>query len=192
MLILEPNEPPIILVSIEIYLFEFNWYKQAEHIFLTFQTPLLAPDPVDSPMDALQHLCHTCNYLKPLSGFNLCANDEQYGKKGDPTSKCMRCTLQNQQSCQKWKWKCNNDDPEEPLTIDSVLPFDQFPALLANLASDGSLHCRIHVNTEGMVGDAKEVADIVAGHVWEATGYRFTLVDLEYNVTRINCWQTLL
>ena len=31
-------------------------------------------------------------------------------------------------------------------------------------------------------GDTKQVADIFAGHVWEATGYGFTLVDSEYHV----------
>jgi len=57
---------------------------------------------------------------------------------------------------------------------------------MANRASDGSPSCCTRVTTEGMVGDTKTDADIIAGHVWEATGYRFTLVDLEYNVARTN------
>jgi len=152
-----------------------------------FSTPPFAPDLVDSPMDTLQHLCRTCNQLKLLSDFKLRAKDDQYGKRGDPTSKCTRCTLQNQQSRQKRKRTQSNVDIEEPLSLHtniSALPIDQFMALVANRASDGSLSCCTHVTTEGMVGDTKETADIVAGHIWEATGYRFTLV---FNVTFINC-----
>jgi len=69
-----------------------------------------------------------------------------------------------------------------------VLPVDQgqFTALLANRASDGSLRCSARVATKGMAGDIKEIAEVIAGRVWEATGYRFTFVDSEYNTNRIN------
>jgi len=59
-------------------------------------------------------------------------------------------------------------------------------ALLANRDSDGSLHCSAHVTTKGMAGNIKEIAEVIAGRVWEVTGYRFTFVDSEYNANRIH------
>jgi len=56
----------MIPVGVAIYL--STSHKQAMCFFTfqtpLFQTPLLASDLVDSPMDAQRHLCHTCNQLK--------------------------------------------------------------------------------------------------------------------------------
>jgi len=52
-----------------------------------------------------------------------------------------------------------------------------------NRASDGSLSYCTRITA---------VADIFAGHIWEATGYGYTLVDSEYNVTCINHCQMVL
>jgi len=141
-------------------------------------------------MDAPLHACCHCKQLKQLTEFKLRVKDDRHGKKGEPTSKCMECTIRSQISRQKLKRKHDNDDTEEPMDLrnnDSALPLDQFTTLLANQASDGSLSCRMRVTTEGMVEGSKGTADIIAGHVWEATGYRFTLVDSTYNVACINC-----
>jgi hypothetical protein len=157
--------------------------------FFTFQTPLLTPDLVDTSMDPPLRTCHDCKQLKPLSEFKLREKDDRYGKKGGPTSRCTQCTLRSQLSRQNLKRKRANDDAEELISLcisDSVLSVDQFTAQLANRAPDGSLRCCTRIATQGMVGNTKEVANIIAGHVWEATGYRFTLVDSEYNVTGIN------
>jgi hypothetical protein len=141
-------------------------------------------------MDAPLHPCHPCKQLKRLGVFKLRVKDDRYGKKGDPTSKCTECTLQNQISRQKRKRKHDEDEDEEPTDLcinRPALPLDQFTVLSANRASDGSLSCCTRVTTEGMVGDTKEVADILVGHIWEATGYRFTLVDseLQYDLASI-------
>jgi len=141
-------------------------------------------------MDAPLHACCNCKQLKQLTEFKLRVKDDQHGKKGEPTSKCMKCTIRIQISRQKLKRKHDNDDDEEPMDLcnnDSALPLDQFTTLLANQASDGSLSCRMRVTTEGMVEGSKGTADIIAGHIWEATGYRFMLVDSTYNVACINC-----
>ena len=139
-------------------------------------------------MDAPLHHCHACKSLKPLTEFKLREKDDQYGRKGDPTSKCTLCTLRNQKSRQNLKRK---REPEEPTSVcvnNSLLPVDQdqSTALLANRTPDGSLRFSTRVTAEGVVGDTKSIACITAGYVWEATGYRFTLVDSEYNVTCIN------
>ena len=193
MLLLEPNEC-LIPLGIEIYLLSTpDWQDwQAECIFSHFKLHFLLLTFVDFPMDMPQHLCHGCNQLKLLSEFKLHKKDDQYGKKGGPTNKCTQCTLYGQQSHQKNKRKCADDGTEALHTNNPMLPFDQFTALLANWAPDGSLCCCTCVTTEGMVGDAKEIANIIAGHVWEATRYRFTLVDPEYNVGCIGCWQLVL
>jgi len=88
---------------------------------------------------------------------------------------------------QKRKHTQSDDNIEVPLSLhanDSALPIDRFMALLEHQASEGSISCCTRVNTEGMVGDAKDVADGIAGHIWEATGYRFTSV---FNVKSIDC-----
>jgi len=102
-------------------------------------------------MDAPLHACCHCKQLKQLTEFKLRVKDDRHGKKGEPTSKCMECTIRSQISRQKLKRKHDNDDTEEPMDLrnnDSALPLDQFTTLLANQASDGSLSCRMRVTTE--------------------------------------------
>jgi hypothetical protein len=140
-------------------------------------------------MDAPLYPCHNCRQLKPLSEFELRAKDDRYGKKGDPTTKCTPCALRNRLSRQNKKRKHEPDEPTSVCTNDPVLPVDRdrfMAALLTRRAPDGSLSCCMRVTTEGMVGDTKVIADIIAGDVWEATGYRFTLVDSEYSVICVN------
>jgi len=74
-------EKPIIPVDIEISIICL-----VPRVF-TFQTLPRTPDLVDSPMDAPLHPCHACKPLKPFGEFKLRAKDDQYGKKGDTTSK---------------------------------------------------------------------------------------------------------
>jgi len=87
------------------------------------------------------------------------------------------------------KRKRHENDAEEPTDTcisDSSVPLDHFTAISANQASDSSLRYSTRVTTQGMVGDSKELADLIVGRIWEATGYRFTLVDSEYRMTCIN------
>jgi len=141
-------------------------------------------------MGAPLHACCNCKQLKQLTEFKLRVKDDRHGKKGEPTSKCTECTIRSQILRQQMKRKHDNDDAEEPMDLwinDSALPVHRFTTILANQASDGSLSCRMCVITEGMVEDSKGTADIIAGHIWEATGYRLTVVDSTYNVACINC-----
>jgi len=89
------------------------------------------------------------------------------------------------------KHKHDNDDAEESMDLcinDSAPPLDQFTTIfLVDRASDGSLSCRMRVTTEGMVEDSNGTADIIAGHIWEATEYRSTLIDSTYNVACVSC-----
>jgi len=62
-------------------------------------------------MDAPLHPCHACEPLKPLGEFKLRAKDDQYGKKGDTTSKCTPYTPRNQLSRQNMERKHGAEEP---------------------------------------------------------------------------------
>jgi len=66
-----------------------------------------------------------------------------------------------------------NNSSYAQMTIDMATRVIQHPNLTAVQAA-----ARVSL----LKGDTKQVADIFAGHVWEATGYGFTLVDSEYHV----------
>src|SRR5258708_35247876 len=126
-----------------------------------------------------QQACCSCKKVKPLADFNIHKTDSKHGQKGMPTSKCTHCTLRIQKSRQNTRQKCIDDEDEEPAIFNPhnpALSVDQFVVLLANQGSNNKIACHTCVNTEGIIRDSKELANVIAGHVWGATGYRFRLV----------------
>ena len=85
----------------------------------------------------------------------------------------------NRQTRQEKKRKRDEDgahpseDPAEPAPIGSI---DQFTELLRQQALEGGICCRMRVSTQGLAAEEDEIIKIIAGRVWEATGFRFTFV----------------
>ena len=65
------------------------------------------------------------------------------------------------------------EDPAEPAPIRSI---DQFTELLRQQALEGTIRCRMRVSTQGIAAEEDAILKIIAGRVWEATGFRFTFV----------------
>ena len=66
-----------------------------------------------------------------------------------------------------------SEEPAEPAPIQSI---DQFTELLCQQALEGDISCRVRVSTQGLAGEEDAILKIIAGRVWEATGFRFTFV----------------
>ena len=66
-----------------------------------------------------------------------------------------------------------SEDPVEPTPIRSI---DEFTELLHQQALQGEICCRIRVSTQGLAAEEDAIFNIIAGRVWEATGFRFTFV----------------
>ncbi len=62
-------------------------------------------------------------------------------------------------------------DTPEP---DRILSIKQFTMLLREKALTGVISCSAHVSTEGLDGEEEGICSRIVGHVWEATGFRFT------------------
>ena len=117
--------------------------------------------------------------MKPKDQFNLRQKDDRFGSKGEPTGRCTHCMTRNRQTRQEKKRKRDEDgahpseDPAEPARIGSI---DQFTELLRQQALEGGICCRMRVSTQGLAAEEDEIIKIIAGRVWEATGFRFTFV----------------
>src|SRR6266404_254732 len=104
---------------------------------------------------AALYYCGNCESKKPWEQFKLHEKDDQYGRKGEPTSQCLHCTEKEWNRCQNKKRKCDKEslnpsvDPEEP---EPILSFEQFTALLCELALGDELSCHTHVSTGGLAG----------------------------------------
>ena len=66
-----------------------------------------------------------------------------------------------------------SEDPVEPAPTRSI---DEFMELLHQQALQGKICCHIHVSMQGLAAEEDAMLNIIAGHVWEATGFRFTFV----------------
>ena len=128
---------------------------------------------------APRHYCRNCNTWKSKDQFNLRQKDDRFGSKGEPTSVCMSCTTKNRQTRQEKKRKHDEDhahpseDPAEAAPIRSI---DQFTEQLRQQALEGDICCRMRVSTQGLAAEDDTILKIIAAHVWEATGFRFTFV----------------
>ena len=47
-------------------------------------------------------------------------------------------------------------------------------ALLCQQALTGEIYYPAYISTEGLPRDTDEAFKVISGHVWEATGFRFT------------------
>jgi hypothetical protein len=78
-----------------------------------------------------------------------------------------------QQQCQNKKMKCEVEDtgllegPAEP----PIKSIEDFMVLLCQQALTGAINYSACVSTQGVAVDVEKV---ITGHVWEATGFRFT------------------
>ena len=121
--------------------------------------------------------CHNCENKKPWDEFKLREKDDKYGRKGEPTGRCLPCAEKERHRRQNAKRKRDEEGlnpsgvPEEP---EPILPVEQFTVLLRELALGGDPSCRTRVSTQGLVGEDGEVFKVIIGRVWEATGFRFT------------------
>ena len=85
----------------------------------------------------------------------------------------------NRQLRQEKKRKRNEDaahpseDPAEAAPIRSI---NQFMELLHQQALEGDISCRACVSTQGLAAEEDAILKIIAGRVWEATGFRFMFV----------------
>ena len=85
----------------------------------------------------------------------------------------------NRQLHQEKKRKCNEDaahpseDPAEAAPIRSI---DQFTELLRQQALKGDISCCVRVSTQGLAAEEDAILKIIAGRMWEATGFQFMFV----------------
>jgi len=63
---------------------------------------------------------------------------------------------------------------EGPVEPNPIISLEQFTTLLHKQALSGDTHCRSRVSTQGLVGEGDEISKVIAVHVWEATGFKFT------------------
>ena len=121
--------------------------------------------------------CHDCHGKKLKDQFKLHSKDNKYGKKGDPTSRCLPCAENERQRRQNKKRKrdeeCLNPS-ESPATPDPIIPIEKFTELLRELARGPEIDWRTCVSTQGMVGEEEDISKLILRRVWDATGFRFT------------------
>ena len=149
-------------------------------MFGIFKLRQFEPDIPPTTMEQEPLLyCRDCKSSKSRDQFNSCQRDDKHGAKGEPTSKCTDCVMRNQQRRQITKRKRDEEGPnpsEGPSELDPVLSMEEFSTLLPNQALEGNLCCRACVSTQEMDDDDAEKYNVIAGHMWEATGFRFRFV----------------
>ena len=128
---------------------------------------------------ATLHYCSGCKTKTSQDQFSLRQKDDKYGLKGEPTGRCTSCTMRNKQAHQNLKRKRIEEGttPSEcPDEHDTVITIEKFTALLRQQALMGDLHYRARVSTQGLAEEEEDILKIIVGHVWDATGFRFTFV----------------
>jgi len=121
--------------------------------------------------------CRNCESSKPRDQFPLRERNSKHGARGEPSSSCVSCTAKARDRREIKKRKRDEEGPgthgdtPEP---DRILSIKQFTTLLREKALTGVISCSAHVSTEGLDGEEEGICSRIVGHVWEATGFRFT------------------
>jgi len=117
--------------------------------------------------------CRGCYTNKPSDQFKLRERDDSYGRKGDPTSQCSPCAANKQDRDQNRKRKRDEDLSEDPAEPGPTISIEQFTAPLHQQARRRDLCCWTRISTQGLAAEEDVVLKVIAGRVWEATGFRF-------------------
>ena len=91
------------------------------------------------------YYCGNCERKKPWKQFKLRKKDDQYGRKGELTSRCL-CAEKQRNRHQNKKQKRDEEDIDpsgDPEEHRPALPVEQFTALLRELRSQLP-YTRIH------------------------------------------------
>ena len=120
--------------------------------------------------------CLDCHSWKSRDQFALRKRADKHAAKGDRISRCTPCVEKRHQREHKKRKRVEEGsdlcgDPGEP---DFPISLEQLTAQLREQALTGMISCSTRVSTQGLSGEADEICSIVIGHVWEATGFRFT------------------
>ena len=120
--------------------------------------------------------CHSCQIRKPKDQFVLCKRSDKHGEKGAPSTRCLPCAENRHQRENKKQKQVEAGtepcgDPGEP---DCVVSLEQFAARLHEEAKTGVISYSARVSTEELSGEVEDMCTAIVGHVWEATGFRFT------------------
>lgn len=121
--------------------------------------------------------CHDCKGKKPKDQFKLHLKDNKYGKKDDPTTRCLPCAEKERQRRQNKKRKRDEEginSSESLATPDPIISIENFTELLRELAREPDIDWRTCVSTRGMVGEEDDILKLILRRVWDATGFRFT------------------
>jgi hypothetical protein len=122
------------------------------------------------------HFCRDCSAWKPKDQIHLRQKDDRFGCKGEPTGRCTSCTTRNHQRRQDMKRKRADDPSEVSAEPSPPRSIEQFTTVLHQQAHTDNFCCRARVSTEGLAGNEDDLLKVLAGRVWEATGFRFMCV----------------
>jgi len=133
-------------------------------------------DPTTTMEQAPLLYCRSCHTNKPSDQFKLRERNDNYGRKGEPTSQCSLCAAKKHNRQTNRKRKRDEDPSEDPAEPGPIMSIEQFTAMLHQRARRGDLCFRTHISTQGLAAGEYIESKIASARVWEATGIRFSSV----------------